>query len=737
MKEDLDIKKYPSIIQVTIFMFCISSVCMAGVVEFTDETTFKNAVGEPNYLIDFESYGDGNSVVGEPTISGNEWSNLGIQFAAVESGESLSLNTSASVSPTHSLIVSGDESSYVITFTQAVVSFGIYFVDSDYTSTSEQIILKDSGGNPLGVFPIPPSPANSSAFRGYASDIPIAEVLIIEDADGEAVLLDDVMWTHCAEFNDVNDFKAVIGGEPDYKIDFETYGDGSPVVGEPIVDGNEWSNLGIQFAEMEIGFSMILSEKAGMAVSPTHALATAGLSPGNDRSSRLITFSTPVITFGAYIVDNETTSTAEKIILKDKYGNPIKEFPMPVGPALSKDFRGYLSSVPIAEVHILEANDGEGALLDDVMYSVPILISIPNGGEVFNSGTSQTIEWSSSAPADANVKIEYSINNGTDWNDVNNSVPNTGSYDWTVPEVTSPNCLVRISDVNDANIYDTSDDVFTIFVCQLLSRADLNDDCKVDFADFSLFALDWLRNGNPFAPEYSEDPLGMVFVSISEPNFAGLMSKYETTNTQYCQFLNDALNDGLISVLNDIVVYDTSDTSYSEPFFNTHNGDSDSQITYNGDNFTVNPPRNGYDMNEHPVVEVSFYGAEAFCNYYGYRLPTEDEWEAVADYDGSFIYGCGTTIDHSKANYDNGNPLSLTSFPYTSPVSYYGAYGYGFCDMSGNAKEWTTSVSGAYQVLRGGSWGHAAPDCTVSVQDYNYKSDRHYNTGFRVVLSID
>jgi formylglycine-generating enzyme required for sulfatase activity len=366
---------------------------------------------------------------------------------------------------------------------------------------------------------------------------------------------------------------------------------------------------------------------------------------------------------------------------------------------------------------------------------MPVVIS-PNGGEELIAGNSYMIQWETMEGI-ADVNIVYSINNGQDWNDVNNTVPNTGSYEWVVPEVTSNQCLVRISDVNDANIFDTSDDVFTIFECQLVSRADLNDDCKVDFSDFSLFALDWLRTGNPFDPEYSEDPVGMVFVSISEPNFTGLMSKYETSNAQYCQYLNAALDDGLISVLNDIVVYDTSDTSYSEPFFNTHNGDSDSQITYNGDNFTVIPPRNGYDMNEHPVVEVSFYGAEAFCNYYGYRLPTEDEWEAVADYDGSFIYGCGTTIDHSKANYDNGNPLNLGSFPYTSPVSYYGAYGYGFCDMSGNAKEWTTSVSGDYQVLRGGSWGHAAPDCTVSVEDYNYKSDRHYNTGFRVVLSID
>ena len=271
------------------------------------------------------------------------------------------------------------------------------------------------------------------------------------------------------EFNDVNDFKAAIGGEPDYKIDFETYGNGTPVVGEPTADGNEWLNLGIQFAGMEIGDSLILSEKAGMAVSPTHALATSNAS---NRCSSLITFSTPVISFGVYIVDNETTSSTEKIILKDVSGNIIGDFAMPggAGPApplpIAHDFRGYLSSVPIAEVNMIEANDGEGALLDDVMYSVPLLLSIPNGGEVYISGTSHTIEWSSLLHLDANMLLEYSVNNGSSWLTIDANTENDGQYDWVIPEVTSNQCLVRVTEVLDSNFTDTSDDVFTTYVCR-------------------------------------------------------------------------------------------------------------------------------------------------------------------------------------------------------------------------------------------------------------------------------
>jgi hypothetical protein len=186
------------------FGFRVASV--PGVVEFTDEVTFKNTAGNPQYFIDFETYGDGTPVVGQPIINGNEWLNLEIQFAAVESGADLVLFEPPTkpeyVSPTHTLMPSGDRSSYIITFSTPVVSFGMYIVDSEITSTNEKIILKDSNGNILGDFPMPVNPNGtdppiSKEFRGYVSDIPIAEVLIIEDADGEGLSLDNVMYTTC------------------------------------------------------------------------------------------------------------------------------------------------------------------------------------------------------------------------------------------------------------------------------------------------------------------------------------------------------------------------------------------------------------------------------------------------------------------------------------------------------------------------------------------------------------
>ena len=237
------------------------------------------------------------------------------------------------------------------------------------------------------------------------------------------------------------------------------------------------------------------------------------------------------------------------------------------------------------------------------------------------------------------------------------------------------------------------------------------------------------------------EPRDMVWVYIDDPGvpghegFNGYMSKYETTNAQYCQFLNAALASGDITVRADNMVYGARGSipgSYSTAkYFHTYPADSDSQITYSNGTFSVRT-RDGYSMANHPVVEVSWNGARDFCSYYGYRLPTELEWQAVADFDGSYTYACGTTIDQNKANYDDANPLRLSSKPYTSPVDYYPSYGYGMNDMAGNVWEWTNTLSGSYRILRGGSWTGGDNHCTVSHRLNSYQRFTSGYKGFRV-----
>ena len=300
----------------------------------------------------------------------------------------------------------------------------------------------------------------------------------------------------------------------------------------------------------------------------------------------------------------------------------------------------------------------------------------------------------------------------------------------------------------------------SILVCAILllsasghaecPSADLTGDCYVGLADFALMAIQW--KGDPNRADFSamlsqwmmegvpDDPQNLVWAYIDDPGvfgyegFDGYMSRYKTTNAQYCEYLNAAYADGLITVDNDIV-YATSDTGHLEPYFDTYIASTYNQITYDGSTFSVRI-RDGYDMSDHPVVMVSWYGATAFCNYYGYRLPTEWEWQAAADHDGSYTYGCGTSINQSMANYfDNAyaNPLGLSSFPYTSPVNHYSSYGYGLNDMAGNVWEWTNSIySDNYRVVRGGSWSRNDSYCTVTSWDHLNPSSTYSSIGFRV-----
>jgi len=257
-------------------------------------------------------------------------------------------------------------------------------------------------------------------------------------------------------------------------------------------------------------------------------------------------------------------------------------------------------------------------------------------------------------------------------------------------------------------------------------------------------------DGDGLGDDCDHDPAQMVWLFIEDPGvdgherFAGYMSKYETTNGQYCQYLNEALVSGDITV-SDNYVYGASGSNgaldfVGEIYFDA--ASSNTQITYRRGTFSVQT-RDGHDMSNHPVATVSWYGATAFCDYYGYRLPTEWEWQAVADYDGSYTYGCGTTIDQNKANYYLGagyyyycNPLGLSGPPYTSPVGYYPAYGYGMCDMAGNVSEWTSSCRdsdcSSYRVLRGGNWGSYGLYCTVSDKSYDDPNGPYSYHGFRV-----
>jgi len=123
----------------------------------------------------------------------------------------------------------------------------------------------------------------------------------------------------------------------------------------------------------------------------------------------------------------------------------------------------------------------------------PIVLS-PNGGETLSAAGNFTISWKTIEGTITDyVIIEYSLDNGQSWQEIDSS-PNTGWYEWnSLPRISSAECLVRISDLNDTLITDTSDNVFSISKCRTQLKADLNGDCNVDILDFAILADYWLK----------------------------------------------------------------------------------------------------------------------------------------------------------------------------------------------------------------------------------------------------
>ena len=140
-----------------------------------------------------------------------------------------------------------------------------------------------------------------------------------------------------------------------------------------------------------------------------------------------------------------------------------------------------------------------------------------------------------------------------------------------------------------------------------------------------------------------------------------------------------------------------------------------SRFTFDGTTFAA---KTGYE--NHPMTNVTWFGAWAYCGSAGGRLPTELEWEKAARGTDGRALPWGEEMALNRANfYSSRDPLeNMGSFgSRTNPVGFYNGktYGdyvtlsnaspYGLYDMAGNVWQWTGNVYEGmhYRFMRGGS----------------------------------
>jgi formylglycine-generating enzyme required for sulfatase activity len=199
----------------------------------------------------------------------------------------------------------------------------------------------------------------------------------------------------------------------------------------------------------------------------------------------------------------------------------------------------------------------------------------------------------------------------------------------------------------------------------------------------------------------------------------------DVTNTQFADYLNAALAAGTIKIVDgQIVGYYPGDEFHAYRHEEEiHAGDwlhvqldaLGLRIVSENNSFAVIP---GYE--NHPIVNVTWFGAQAYCQYYGWRLPTEIEWEKAARGTDGRPYPWGDEIARNNANfYSSKDPFEKLYGKQgnTTPAGFYNgktymgyqtqdsASPYGLYDMGGNVEQWTGNVyeNQHYRYLRGGS----------------------------------
>ena len=147
---------------------------------------------------------------------------------------------------------------------------------------------------------------------------------------------------------------------------------------------------------------------------------------------------------------------------------------------------------------------------------------------------------------------------------------------------------------------------------------------------------------------------------------------------------------------------------------------------------------------QHPVGNVTWDDAQAFCKWAGVRLPAEAEWEKAARGTDGRLYPWGNEPPTAERCNVNSGP--------TTPVGSYpkGASPYGVLDMAGNVWEWTATKwadnyhnyqpddrpeGDALCVVRGGAFDDALQDARCAARYGLYPNNDSGDFGFRVVLS--
>jgi sulfatase modifying factor 1 len=157
------------------------------------------------------------------------------------------------------------------------------------------------------------------------------------------------------------------------------------------------------------------------------------------------------------------------------------------------------------------------------------------------------------------------------------------------------------------------------------------------------------------------------------------------------------------------------------------------------------------EIMNHPVVQVSWNAADAYCRWAGKRLPTEAEWEYACRAGATSTYCFGDTVSHDQANYSGTG--GRDKWEGTAPVGSFPPNAWELFDLHGNVWEWCLDFydenyyerssaanpinenQALFRVMRGGAWDYCALGMRSAHRGADFPFSSSDARGFRCVVS--
>lgn len=332
--------------------------------------------------------------------------------------------------------------------------------------------------------------------------------------------------------------------------------------------------------------------------------------------------------------------------------------------------------------------------------------------------------------------------------------------------------------------------ILSLFSFSFSELCDFNNDNTLNIVDIVIMVNSILNDGEDFCDLNGDNLLNIVdvvqlvnivlfginidFIEIPEgyynnPENNGPVTvsydfkigKYEITNQQYLKYLNSVIDE------NEIWIDDCID--------NIGNNCVNGNVNYNGQiiekSFLILGENYSNMLNEynfgiiqfidsefhinnvvyldHPVVHVSWHGANHFAEYYNFRLPTFDEWMRAAREETTRNWPWGPGGDmYLKINVLNSQYNLPEEFVYpwedgTTPVGFYkepngmvdNSSPFGVYDLIGNVSEWISNpvqYNDEIKIAVGGGWDWGAYNSRLKWNSKYTLGESHWSTGFRV-----